>query len=122
MEFYGRVDPEWGELNRFVRGDINLPIGGGPDILRAVYPAGDPVDGKLKAVAGDTLIILAEWPADGTVRGSTIHQFGSATLDENSQHYDDQVALFVDEKFRPVLLDRADIEADASATYRPGKR
>ncbi|MCH7980632.1 MAG: penicillin acylase family protein [Proteobacteria bacterium] len=122
MESYGQLDPEWGELNRIVRGDVNLAIGGGPDILRAVYSAGDPVDGKLQAVAGDTLIILAEWPADGSVKASTIHQFGSATLDENSQHYADQVALFVDEKFRPVLLDRADIEADASATYWPGKR
>ena len=64
---------------------------------------------------------MAEWLADGSVKASTIHQFGSATLDESSQHYDDQLPLFVDEKFRPVLLDRADIEADASATYWPGK-
>ena len=121
MESYGRIDPEWGELNRIVRGDVNLPIGGAPDILRAVYPVGNLVDGKFKANAGDTLIILAEWHEDGSVRGSTIHQFGSATLDENSKHYADQLPLFVDEKFRPVLLDRADIEADASAHYRPGQ-
>ncbi len=73
-------------------------------------------------VIADTLIILAEWLADGSVKGSTIYQFGSATLGKNSQHYDDQVALFVDEKFRPVLMDCADIEADASACYWPGKR
>ncbi len=73
-------------------------------------------------VTVDTLIIFAEWLADGSVKGSTSHQFGSVTLDENSKHYDDQAALFVDEKFRPVLLDRADIEADASACYWPGKR
>ena len=98
------------------------PLAGAMDVLRAVYPGDELVDGKLKIVAGDTLIIFAEWLADGSVKGSTIHQFGSATLDENSKHYDDQAALFVDEKFRPVLLDRADIEADASACYWPGKR
>ena len=121
-ELFGRVDPEWGELNRIVRGKVSIPIGGAPDILRAVYPGDGMVDGKLKAVAGDTLIILAEWIEDGSVRGSTIHQFGSATLDASSKHYSDQVALFADEKFRPVLMDRVDIEADASARYRPGKR
>ena len=121
MESYGRIDPEWGELNRIVRGDADLPIGGAPDILRAVYPAGKLVDGKFTAAAGDTLIILVEWLEDGSVKGSTIHQFGSATLDEKSEHYADQLTLFVDEKFRPVLMGRADIEADASARYRPGK-
>ena len=121
MESYGRIDPEWGELNRIVRGNVDLPIGGAPDILRAVYPSGDLVDGQFQAAAGDTLIILAEWAEDGSVKGSTIHQFGSATLDADSRHYADQVTLFRDEKFRPVLLDRADIEADASAHYRPGK-
>lgn len=121
MESYGRIDPEWGELNRIVRGGVNLPIGGAPDVLRAVYPGGTLVDGTFRAAAGDTLIILAEWSEDGSVRGSTIHQFGSATLDVNSRHYADQVALFANEKFRPVLMDRAEIEADASARYRPGK-
>lgn len=121
MELYGRVDPEWGELNRIIRGELNIPIGGAPDILRAVYPGEGLVDGKLKAIAGDTLIILVEWSEDGSVQGSTIHQFGSATLDTTSKHYADQVALFADEKFRPVLLDRADIEAEASARYRPGQ-
>ena len=121
MESFGRIDPEWGELNQITRGETNLPIGGAPDVLRAVYPADGLVDGRLKAVAGDTLIILAEWFEDGTVQGSTIHQFGSATLDANSKHYSDQLTLFVDEQFRPVLMDRADIEADASAYYRPGK-
>ncbi len=121
MAAYGRIDPAWGELNRIVRGEVNLPIGGAPDILRAVYPGGELVDGKLQAAAGDTLIILVEWSENGSVKGSTIHQFGSATLDVNSRHYADQVALFVAEKFRPVLLDRAEIEADASAIYRPGE-
>ena len=119
---YGRVDPEWGEVNRIVRGETDLPIGGAPDVLRAVYPGGPLTNGKYRGAAGDTLIIMAEWSDDGSVKGSTIHQFGSATLDTTSPHYADQVALFADEKFRPVLMDRKDIEADASIRYRPGKQ
>lgn len=121
MQAYGRVDPEWGKVNRIVRGKVDLPLSGAPDVLRAVYPGGAPAEGKLHAVAGDTLVILAEWAADGSVQGSTIHQFGSATLDAGSKHYADQVALFAAEKFRPVLMDRDKIEAEATRKYRPGK-
>ncbi|MEL6754597.1 MAG: penicillin acylase family protein, partial [Pseudomonadota bacterium] len=31
---HGRIDPPWGDLNRLVRGDANLPLDGGPDTLR----------------------------------------------------------------------------------------
>jgi len=122
MDAYGRVDPKWGEVNRIVRGSVDLAIGGASDILRAVYPGGPLVDGKYRGAAGDTLILMAEWSEDGSVKGSTIHQFGSATLDTESRHYSDQVELFADEKFRPVLMDRKDIEADASRRYWPGKQ
>ncbi len=33
----GRLDPLWGDVSRHVRGDLNLPVGGGPDTLRAIY-------------------------------------------------------------------------------------
>ncbi len=118
---YHRIDPTWGEVNRIVRGKIDLPIAGGPDILRAVYPAKIREDGKLHASGGDTLIILAEWDKSGKVKGSTIHQFGSATLDQMSSHFADQTPLFAAEKFRPVLLDRDVIEQHGTRIYRPGK-
>ena len=34
MAATGRIDPLWGDVNRHVRGDLNLPVGGGPDTLR----------------------------------------------------------------------------------------
>ena len=34
---FGRVDPLWSEVNMLIRGDLSLPIQGGPDTLRAVY-------------------------------------------------------------------------------------
>ncbi len=34
---HGRIDPTWGEVNRLVRGDVDLPIAGGHDVLRAIY-------------------------------------------------------------------------------------
>lgn len=118
---YGQIDPEWGQVNRLIRGEVNLPVSGGPDILRAIYPAEVGDDGILKANAGDTWIAIVEWDADGNQRADVIHQFGAATLDEDSPHFADQAPLFAAEEWRPALLERADIEANASRTYRPGR-
>ena len=120
-EVYGRLDPEWGEVNRLVRGDVDLPISGGPDILRAIYPAAVRPDGKLHANAGDTWIALVEWDANGDQSAEVIHQFGAATLDQTSPHYADQAPLFAAEQWRPALLSRAEVEANAARTYRPGR-
>jgi acyl-homoserine-lactone acylase len=118
---HGRIDPEWGEVNRLVRGTVNLPISGAPDTLRAVYPRELRDDGQLHMSAGDTWIALVEWDADGQQSARVISPFGSATLDETSPHYADQAALFVNEDWRPALLTKADVEADASRTYHPGR-
>lgn len=101
---YDRLDPEWGEVNHLQRGDVDLPVGGGPDILRAIYSSSHDLDadGHLVAAAGDTSIMLVEWQADGSLDASAIVQFGSATLDEASPHYADQAPLFVAEQWRTL--------------------
>ena len=118
---YGRIDPEWGEINRLVHGDVNLPVSGGADTLRAIYPADIRDDGQLHASAGDTWIALVEWNGSGEVSADLVHQFGSATLDQSSPHYADQAPLFASERWRKALIDRADVEANAERTYRPGR-
>ena len=107
MLHYGRLDPSWGEVNRMIRGEVNLPLGGGPDILRAIYGASDQLDenGQLRAVAGDTSIMFVEWMPDGELRSRAIHQYGSATLDRMSEHYADQAGLFAGEEWRTLTPD-----------------
>ncbi len=107
MTHYGRLDPQWGEVNRMVRGDVDMPLGGGPDVLRAVYGANDGLDedGRIRAVAGDTYIMAVEWMADGQMRSRSIHQYGSATVDESSPHFDDQAVLFAEEAWRELSLE-----------------
>lgn len=117
---YGRIDPEWGDVNRIVRGDVNLPLDGAPDTLRAIYPAEIRDDGQLHASAGDTWIALVEWDEDGEVSADVIHQFGAATVDASSPHYADQAPLFAAKQWRQALLDRSDVEANATCRYRPG--
>jgi len=121
-EGFGRIDPEWSEAVRLKRGALSLPIDGGPDILRAVYPTGSPAEGPQTSGGGDTLIIYADWPPDGPPAIKTTHHFGAATLDEGSTHYADQAALFAEEKWKspPMTLDA--VMAEATGDYRPGRK
>jgi len=118
---FGRLDPEWGEVNRLRRGGLNLAIDGGPDTYRAVYGEKQP-DGTLTAVAGDTLIMYVSWDKTGQLSSESIHQFGSATFDQNSPHYADQSPLFVGMKTKSVLFTQAQLAGHIEEDYRPGER
>ncbi|HEY2033155.1 MAG TPA: acylase [Rhizomicrobium sp.] len=120
-EHFGRLDPEWGQVNRFRRGKYDLPIDGGPDVYRAVY--GVPQDdGTLTAVGGDTLIMFVTWDKNGKLSSQSIHQFGSATLDTLSKHYDDQVKMFVAMKTKPVLFTMDQLKGHIEDNYTPQDR
>jgi penicillin amidase/acyl-homoserine-lactone acylase len=117
---FGRIDPLWGEVNRLRRGELDIAVDGGPDILRAVY--GRPqADGTLTGAAGDTLIMFVEWDRAETLSSRSIHQFGAATLDANSPHYADQAKLFASMKTKPVLFTRAELDGHVKRDYRPGR-
>ncbi len=119
---FGSLEVSWGDINRLRRGDVDLGLSGGPDTLRAIY-AGYELDNdnKLTAMAGDTLIYFVEWDSEGRMSSRSIHQFGSATLDKMSVHYDDQTVLFAEERLKPVLFDFEDLEPEIKRAYRPGE-
>jgi penicillin amidase/acyl-homoserine-lactone acylase len=116
---FGRLDPEWGQVNRFRRGNVDLPIDGGPDVYRAVYGAQQD-DGTLTAVDGDTFIMFVTWDKDGKLSSQSIHQFGSATLDKTSPHYADQSPLFVKMQLKPVWFTDDELKGHIARDYRPG--
>ena len=109
-----------GEVNRHVRGDVNVPVGGGPDILRAIYGRDLNDDGFLTNVAGDGLYYLVSWNAEGQLSVEGVHQFGSATLDEDSPHYSDQAVDYAQEVLHAPLFDEDALQANLLRAYRPG--
>lgn len=115
---YGSTEIRWGAVNRFVRGDKDFAIDGGPDILRAVYAMGFDDDEKPFANAGDSWIALVAWDENGEQSAEVIHQFGNAA-DKSSPNYDDQVELFVNKKWRKAELDFAKLKSTASRVYTP---
>lgn len=118
---FGRVDPTWGEVVQIRRGAQSLPVNGGPDTLRAIYPDGDLTQGPLKVVGGDSYILYADWSGPRDVSIKTIHQYGAATLDETSPHYADQASLFADEKWKSPPMELEELLSEATADYRPGQ-
>ena len=106
---------------RLIRGETNLAISGGPDVLRAVYGKELNDQGQAENKAGDGFLMFVSWDKNGLVHSEAIHQFGSATLDDTSTHYDDQAKMFVDHQHRKVPFERMDLLQNVSQIYRPGK-
>lgn len=123
-ERYGRIDPQWGEINRMQRGDYDLPLDGAPDILRAIYADRDGISksGVMNAFAGDTHIMYADWNTEGVLDLKSIHQYGSATVDESSEHYDDQVEMFTKGEYKNMPMYLEDVIKVKTRDYIPGKR
>lgn len=125
---HGKVEVPWGEVNRLIRGDENLPLDGGADTLRAIYSVflrdGKLFgfeDGTVEGKGGDSSIFLVRWDAEGRMTSKAIHPFGSATLDRNSPHYDDQSPLFARNELRPTWMTDEEIRRNLKREYKPGE-
>ncbi len=119
QQHFGRVDVPLGELQRLVRGRVDLPLDGGPDTLRAIHGSTDD-DGRVVADKGDTYVLLVEWDAHGRLRSHAIQPFGAAVSRPRSPHYADQARLFAEKRLRPVRFDEDDLERHTRKRYRPG--
>jgi penicillin amidase/acyl-homoserine-lactone acylase len=127
-EKHGRMDVPWGEVNRLIRGNVDVPVGGGPDVLRGLYSLFERngalygfEDGTVEGKGGDSYILLASWDKEGKVSSQSIHQFGSATQDVNSPHYSDQAPVFARQEMKPVWMDEEEIRKHLEREYRPGE-
>ena len=116
MKTYSSLDVAWGKVNYIKRGNAAAPLSGGPDTLRAFYSLGLE-DGETHVTNGDSWIALVEWPRGGEVRADVIHQFGAATAQADSIHYNDQLPLFAAKQWRRVDFDLARIKESATRVY-----
>lgn len=114
---YGGEIPKLGEVQRHVRGEVNLPLGGFPDALAANYNE-EWKDGRYKPWVADSYVHFVQWKPNGEVRIETLHPFGASGR-EDSPHYTDQMKLYADQQTKVMTLDKATIMAEAESTYHP---
>ena len=88
---FGRVDVPLGEVQRLRRGAVDLPLGGGPDVLNATYATR--VGSHLVGTQGDSLVLIVGF-GPGGARSESIQPFGASNRPA-SRHYADQAPLFV---------------------------
>ncbi|OUX37157.1 MAG: hypothetical protein CBE33_03710 [Candidatus Pelagibacter sp. TMED273] len=117
IDKYGKIDIPLGDLQVIKRGDIILPLDGGPDILRAVYSK--MIDNERVARHGDCFFQMVDWDENGNVTAESIHQYGSATLDKESPHYADQAYLFSQMKMKPSFIELDSIKKYLNKSYNP---
>ncbi len=111
---FGRLDPPMADLLRLRQGNLDLPLDGGSDTLRASTTWDVDEDGRLSLKHGDSFIMWIEWLPGQRVSSRSIQPFGAATTRPKSPHYTDQMKLFVDHKLKPVHFWRDDLLANAS--------
>ena len=117
MNEFGRIDIELGDFQRLHRGNVNLPLDGAPDVLRAIYSSMK--DGRKIARNGDCFFQMVDWDEDGNLYSESIHQFGTATLDSNSIHFSDQSILFSNQEMKPVWMQLDSIKNNLVRSYSP---
>ena len=97
---FGRIDVPLGQVIRLVRGETNLPLSGGPDLLRAIYF--EKKEDTYQAIAGDCYFQLVEWSPEGDLNAWSIHQYGASTANKSSKHYDSQSLTFSKHQMKQI--------------------
>ncbi len=118
LKHFGSLTLPLGDVQRHVRGDVDLPIGGAPEVLAATIT--QPYkDGKRRTYVGESYIQLVRYSKD-KVEIESVHAYG-ASAKPDSPHYTDQMKLFVDQKLKPMTLDKQEIYKNAERIYHPVK-
>ena len=97
---FGRIDVPYGKVIRLVRGEKNLPLSGGPDLLRAIYFKKK--EDVYQGIAGDCYFQAVEWDPKGEISAWSVHQYGSATSNKISKHFNDQSSLFSKHQMKQI--------------------
>lgn len=114
---FGKELVELGEYQKLVRGNKSLPLPGIDDVITAMRSL--PWEkGMRKGTQGESYIMMVRF-GEGLPQIETINVYG-ASNDPESPHYDDQMELFLNQKLKPMTLDKAEVLKNAKRVYHPG--
>ena len=113
---FGYLEITLGDFQKLVRGNIELPIWGLPDVVTTMVST-KYKDGKRRVFAGESYIGYIRFNEDGPTIESVI-SYGNSEVPE-SKHYDDQMKLYQNYKLKKVSMNKEEIYKNASKIYNP---
>lgn len=116
MHYFGTLNVPLSEVQILERGGKEVGVGGGPDILRAVY-CERWKGGKFRMIVGDSYVQMVRFTKDGPEIKS-INAFGASSKPD-SPHYTDQMELFGNMEMRNMSLDKETVYKQAAEIYHP---
>jgi acyl-homoserine-lactone acylase len=116
LQLYASTDMALGDVQRHVRGKIDLPVDGAPDVWKASYGF-TRHNGRFKITVGESYIQLVQFDKNGPVIES-INAYGASSKPD-SPHYTDQMQMYLNEQLKPMTFDKNKIYSSAEAIYHP---
>ena len=119
VKHFKTIDVPFGELQRHIKGGVNLPMYGMPDVLGAMFSEEfKGGKGRWKSATGDSYIQFARYGKNGLEHIETVNAYG-ASNNPGSPHYTDQMERFVNQKPKTMTFERRAILEKAERVYHP---
>jgi len=115
-KYFGKTNVMLGEFQKLVRGEKELPSFGLPDVITAMSST-KYKDGKVRVFTGESYIELVKFTDSGPEIESVI-SYGSSDK-KNSEHYSDQMDLYLSFKTKKMTLDKDEVYKNAKVIYNP---
>lgn len=110
---YGMIDPVYGDVSRFILDGLDVPGSGGYGNLGAfdVITWSEPKDGIRTPAHGETWVAMVEFSTP--IKAYGLMSYGNSRQ-PGTTHYNDQLQLLSDNKFRELWLRREQVEENLS--------
>ncbi len=119
LKYFSTLTISLGDVQKHVRGNVELPFGGMPEVLAANVT--QPYkNGMRKTFVGESYIELVRYSKD-TLEIETVNAFGASSK-PGAPHSTDQMQMYVEQKLKLMTIDKAKIYQQAERIYHPIKK
>jgi acyl-homoserine-lactone acylase len=115
---FGKIDIILGDLQRHIKGNVNLPVSGLDDMIAPSDVVGYK-NGRLKVVSGESYIMLIQF-SNNAIEIETIIPYGNSN-NPDSPHYTDQMIKYINKETKLMTLDKEKIFSEAVRIYNPNQ-
>lgn len=115
-KYFGTTEVSLGQYQKLVRGQKSIALPGIPDVIASMLSV-QYKNGMVKGDQGESYIELVKFTKEGP-EIETINSYGASSR-PGSAHYADQMELFIQQKTKPMTLDKARVYKEAERIYHP---